>query len=274
MLGSWSTEYVPGSIAVAGGIVAWTVAPASMSTTGGGFYTATENSANSAAGPVATDSNIYWGYGTGGIGLRSNGGTGYTLIEGGTSSVTSCALAGIGGSCSAISAYTGGEAIDDLVLSGSTLYWTDFASQTVSSMSTAGGSATTIASGEAGPVLVTVDSVNVYWANLSGASNSYNIDKNTQSNPVPTASSNVLPFTAGSMTSLATDGTYVYFSGALGSTKVGYVSVAGAQTGTTLYPLPSGGSGAATVIYVNHFVYWADEDENTIRGIAAPLPPP
>jgi hypothetical protein len=274
-LGAWSTDYAVGSIAVAAGVVAWTAFPnpslfgTGSEPTSGGFYTATEGSAGSAVGLIASDSNFNF-YGSGGIGLRSNGGTGYTLINGGSASLVSCTLASFGGTCSNFGPYSGDETGDDLILAGTSLYWTDFGSQSVFSMSTGGGAVTTVASGETGPVLVAVDSTNVYWAN-NNASGAFGIDKNTQASPNPAGALNVLPLTTGAMTCLATDGTYVYFSGAVGSTKVGYVSIKGAATATQLYPLPNGGAGAASVLYWKGFVYWADVDENTIRAIAAPL---
>ena len=41
-------------------------------------------------------------------------------------------------------------------------------------------------------------------------------------------------------------------------------------TPKTLYPLPNGGTGGTSVIAVSGAVYWADADEDTIRGIVAP----
>jgi hypothetical protein len=273
-LASLASGYQSGYINLASGVVAWSASHQPSSTDDnlyGAIFTATEGSANSGIPTPAAVGNMVPNVGsadTGGMGLRSNGGTGYFLSRE-DPSVESCPLGGIETSCTSIATATNGGVLDNLVLAGTTLYWTSFSTGSVFSLPIGGSTVTTIASGELGPFIVTTDSTYVYWVNYNQITNAYNIDRNVQTSPNPNASQNVLPAESWTINGMATDGRYVYYSGTLGASAVGYVPVAGG-TPKTLYPLPNGGTGSTAVIAVGGAVYWADADENTIRGIAAP----
>jgi hypothetical protein len=275
-LASMAPSYTGQEIALAGGVVAWTAvhlptAPGGADTNAyGAFFTATDGSPGSGiAAPAAVgNKSANSSQNAGGIGLRSNGGVGYFLSRL-NPAVESCPLGGINGSCTAIATSTDSALTDDLVLGGTTLFWTSFNTGSVFSIPIGSSTVTTVASGELGPAFLALDSTYVYWINFNQLTNSYGINRNTQANPNPLSPQTVLPVTAGTLQGIASDGRYVYYSGAILGSTVGYVPVAGGMA-KTLYPLPSNGTGGWRIITVGGAVYWIDGDENTIRGIAAP----
>jgi hypothetical protein len=55
-----------------------------------------------------------------------------------------------------------------IAIDATSVYWTNFNGGTVMKVSTAGGTPTTLASGQAQPWGIAVDTTNVYWTNWSG----------------------------------------------------------------------------------------------------------
>jgi hypothetical protein len=272
-LGPIKSGYTASSIAVAAGVVAWTgwISPSSTNPFGGAgaVFTAVEGTANSGGTfAVATD-NDSAAVGADGIGLKSNGTTAYYLNTGGQSNVEGCTLVGLSGTCSNIGAYGAGEFPDDLIVNGSTIFWTSYAGGTVSSQAIGSSAVNSIATGEGGPILLAADGTYVYWANTTtvGGNTSFAVDRNPQVSPNPAGSTNVLPSTSGTVMSLATDGKYLYYAGTMGGAGIGYVPVGGGS-GTPL--VTTTGGGVPTVIAVGGAIYWANTDDKTIRGMAAP----
>jgi hypothetical protein len=272
-LGTTKSGYTPVSIAVAAGVVAWTGYISATSTLpfggAGAVFTAVEGSANSGGSFAVAQDNDSAAVGADGIGLKSNGTTAYFLNTGGQSNVEGCTLTGLSGTCSNIAPYGAGEFPDDLILNGSTIFWTSYPKGTVSSQAIGSSTVNSIATGEGGPILLAADSTNVYWANTTtvGGNTSFAVDRNPQTGGNPAGSTNVLPSTTGTVMSLATDGKYLYYAGTIGSTGIGYVPVGGGS-GTPL--VTTTGGGVPTVIYVGGAIYWANTDDKTIRGMAVP----
>jgi hypothetical protein len=252
-------------VAMANGVVAWIMGDPSGSQID--VWTATENTPNSGANITSMGSST-GAYGTLAFAINPSGGTAYTQLEdllgGGLNGVESCGL-GLGNSCSQLIANTPSDLGEDLAANGNYLFYTSHASGTVTRYAFSGGSSTTIASGQGAPFLLALDSNYVYWANLG--TNAFSVNRTLQSTA---GSSGVLPNTSGTVNRITTDGTYLYFGGISGTTKVGYVPVGSGAT-AAVTPLVIGSSGQATwAAAAGGAVYWCDSADNTIRGVRAP----
>lgn len=54
-------------------------------------------------------------------------------------------------------------------MDGASVYWADYNAGEVLSVPLAGGTPTTLVTGQQGPVAIAVDSTSVYWANSDGS---------------------------------------------------------------------------------------------------------
>jgi hypothetical protein len=251
-------------IAMANGVVAWL-----SGDPGGGqidLWTATESAANS--GVIITSMGSSSGaYGTLALAVNPTGGAAYIqLVDelgGPLTGIESCGL-GLGSSCSQPITNSSSDLGDDVVVNGTYLFYTTHTAGIVNRYAFPG--TTMMASGQAAPFLLALDSSYVYWANLG--TGSFSVSRALQATPGPAA---VLQNTSGTVNRIASDGKYLYFAGISGTTKVGYVGVGAAGTGTVT-PLWMGtSSGQATWVAASGgAVYWSDSGDHTIRGVRAP----
>jgi hypothetical protein len=94
------------------------------------------------------------------------------------------------------------------------------------------------------------------------------INRTSQANPNPTAPEPVMPSTTGTLEGLAADDQYLYVAGSIAGTKLGYVPLAGGQ----LRPLYSGTGQVRWLAVAQGAVYFLDDADQTVRGIATPRP--
>ncbi len=272
-----STSSTVANLAIANGVVVWTVADTNN---GVSLWAATEGTAPSGA-LVASLGSGTAGDAPSGLTLDATGANAYFLdSETGSSSsapklpgLYKCPLASK--TCSLLYTATPPATVllaNDVATLGSRLFWTDSAAGNVDRVDYSNSApGTTAVSNQNGPCVLALDATNVYWANVmlngadGGGSPSFAIASTPQANPGTVTS---VVSRDGALQGMGTDGTNVYFiesppGGA--ELQLEYVPVGGGsgpqalKAGQTAYGLAVGGGA----------VYWLNGD-NTIDGIAAP----
>jgi hypothetical protein len=239
------------------------------------LYFANESSPTTATfSPLTT-----WGDGVGpaverGLGINTTGGTAYFEYFDdltGAGGIEACNLSVINPSCTNLEGNESGEFPDDLTFANGHVFWTEDDNSTVENYTLSGSSLATEASGQNGPYALTTDATYVYWANQAVAASTFSIFRGTQVSPNPGSPQQVLSPTAISTTQsnpnfIATDGKYVYFSGA--ASEIEYVPVGGGTAATLL----AGASGALAeyLAVAGGALYYFDTGDSSIHGIATP----
>jgi hypothetical protein len=144
-----------------------------------------------------------------------------------------------------------------LATDGTNVYWGDFESQTVSSVSVDGGNPSTLASGQQGPAAITTDGANVYWVDYSAGTVMKEARGGTSATTI--AANQFFP------NAIATDGQFVYFTTAshraTGDAGTAVLLSDGAVMklgidGSDLTTLATGLAGAAGIATDGKSVYW------------------
>jgi hypothetical protein len=148
-----------------------------------------------------------------------------------------------GGTAKQIAPATTSGGIDNirgLAVDAESVYWVEFTGDVVMKAPIAGGSPTTLASGQAGPVAMALDASNVYWSNLQ--------DSTIMKVPIGGGTPTMVTSATGPRT-LAVDSSNIYFSV---DTAVLAAPIGGGAT-TTLTP----GTGVIDQIVVDSgTLYW------------------
>jgi hypothetical protein len=270
----YSTSVSPANLAMAQGVVVWTLSDANN---GVSIWAATEGSANSGA-PIASLGASSAGDLPSGLALDANGANAYFLDSWNPSAsaphspgLYKCNLGNK--SCSLLYSVTVPRTLflaNDVAMSGARLFWTDSASGTVEHADYSANVMGSAVTGQSGPCLLTLDANYVYWANVSlpdadaGTSLSFSIDRTPEATPGTVTS--VVPSVLGSLNGVASDGTNLYFiQVGSGQGLLEYAPVDGSSAPRSLkdaqraYALAVGGGA----------IFWLNGD-NTIDGIAAP----
>lgn len=271
-----STTSIVANLAVASGVVVWTVADVNN---GVSLWTATEGVAPSGA-LVASLGSGSAGDLPSGLALDATGANAYFLDSETNSSSNSPKAPGVykcnlaSKSCSLQYAATPPSAFllaNDVALSGSRLFWTDSAAGSVDRADYSNNALGAAVSNQNGPCLLALDATNVYWANImsngadGGGSPSFALASTPQANP---GAVTAVVSRDGTLQDMGTDGTNLYFienqpGGPDGQLE--YVPVGGGsgpqalKADQTAYGLAVGGGA----------IYWLNGD-NTLDGIAAP----
>jgi hypothetical protein len=272
-----STSSYVANLAIANGVVAWTVADTNN---GVSLWAATEGTAPSGA-LVASLGAGTAGDVPSGLTLDATGANAYFLDSetGSTSSVPKapglykCPLASK--MCNLLYTVTPPSTValaNDVATLGSRLFWTDSAAGNVDRVDYSNSApGTTAVSNQNGPCLLALDATNVYWANVmlngadGGGSPSFAIASTPQASPGTVTS---VVSRDGTLQGMGTDGTNLYFienPPAGPEDQLEYVPVSGGsepkvlKADQTAYGLAVGGGA----------IYWLNAD-NTIDGIAAP----
>jgi Domain of unknown function (DUF5050) len=146
----------------------------------------------------------------------------------------------------------------DLAVGASSVFWSDPAANTISSVSLADCSVTVIASGQDNPVGVTLDSTYVYWTNGDEGDSSGSIVRA----PLSGGSSKTLATGLSSPGMLVNDGTNLYWMADLSTSYVLQMPIGGG----TVQTLASSGYSVNLVVY-GSAVYWADEGDDAVLSV-------
>jgi hypothetical protein len=200
-----------------------------------------------------------------GMGINPSGGIAYvTVLDVIPANVGlySCPLSVIGCTKRA----TLGSLLTAVAVNGTYVFWTESTPGNVQRYTISDGTVASVATGQGGPAGIALDSTYAYWVNKISAS-SFSIARVLQTVSSP-SSSGVVSTTAGAANAIATDGTFVYYAGLVGTTNVAYVPVAGG----TVKTLSSGGTvNRGNMAYAGGFIYWYDSGDKKIRGVATPI---
>jgi hypothetical protein len=253
-----------GGLAIAGGVVAWTVYDA---TNGTAVWTALEgdpgNSGKLTASAVDADS-------PDNLALDSTGTAAYFVSYPGTSSpqafVYKCSLGTLGTkSCSAIQAVDTAKAgaPNDVIVFGSKIYWTDSANGSVWGVDYSQGGPAAVATGlTSAPYSLAADSAYLYWAGVDLTDPSdgvFTVDRAALASGATVLT--VIPGSTTPLIGLAADGTNLYLDR---SATLDYVPTA---SGGTMRTIPSAAPEAMTV--AGGAIFWLDGDNN-IYGLRFP----
>jgi hypothetical protein len=272
----YSTTVSAANLAIASGIVVWTVADANN---GVSLWKATMGTANSGE-LVASLGSGSAGDAPSGLALDATGANAYFLdsATGSSSSIPhspgvyKCTLASQW--CSLLYAATPPVVVtlsNDVATMGSRLFWTDSAAGTLQHADYSNNAMGAAVSNQNGPCLLALDATNVYWADVmlngadGGGSPSFSIAATPQANPgavTPVVSM------SGTLQDMGTDGTNLYFiDNAPGGPdgQLEYAPVGGGSAPRVLKPDQT----ALGLTVGGGAVYWLNGDD-TIDGIAAP----
>ncbi len=252
-----------GGLAIAGGVVAWTVVDSSNGTA---VWTAKETDLAGNTGTVAaTADNAPF---PDNLALNSTGTAAYFVSYPGTSTpqayLYKCDLGTK--TCSTIEAVTTATtgAPNDVIVVGSKIYWTDSANASVWGVDFSQGPPAAIATGLASaPYSLTANSAYLYWGGveLTDASDRiFTIGRAALTNPMPAPV--LVPDDTAPLTGMATDGTNIYLN--MGAT-LDYVPAA---SGTPVRSIP--GAAPQAMAVAGGAVYWLDGVDNNIYGLRFP----
>ncbi len=254
-----------GRLAMANGVVVAAV-PVGISTSQIEVWTATSGSTDSAARgtTIGIPSGFLVNYG---LTITPSGGTAYldtADFTGVPPAIYGCVL-GLTTTCPKLTDSRPSDLGSDILANASYLFWTHDGTS-VKRYSFADKNVVNAATGQGQPFKLALSSTHVFWANLG--TGSFVINRTSQANPNPTAPEPVMPSTTGTLEGLAADDQYLYIAGSIAGTKLGYVPLAGGQ----LRPLYSGTGQVRWLAVAQGAVYFLDDADQTVRGIATPRP--
>ena len=151
------------------------------------------------------------------------------------------------------------------------VYWVNFYGGTVNAVPVGGGSVTTLASGQYNPRSVAVDGTHVYWVNygtLGDESDSVTTDGTVNEVPISGGAVTTLASGQNNPSSLAVDGTNVYWvTGSWGSyAGLGTVNAVPVGGGTVT-TLATGQNDPTSVATDGTNVYWVDQWSGGVRQV-------
>jgi hypothetical protein len=262
----------PANLAMANGVVVWTVSDASS---GVALWAASEGQYPSGAMVASLGPNSV-GDLPSGLALDSTAANAY-FIDSVNSTGTSpqspglykCNLANK--SCSVLYAVTVPISFllsNDLAIGGSRLFWTDSASGSISRADYTSNALGTVVSNQNAPCLLALDATNLYWDSVvlgDAGTPSFSIAATPQASPGAVTS--VVSSTSGSLGGMASDGTNLYFieNAPTGMGQLEYIPVNGSSAPQPLKPAQQ----AVALAVGGGAIYWLNGDD-TIDGIAAP----
>jgi hypothetical protein len=255
-----TSTVTPGAIAIANGVVAWTI---SDPTLGIAVWAATSNIPDSGTlqNHLGDTSQTPFG-----LGLNAGGTTAYFLEESSSDAVVFALDLESGASFSPVARSSPGlpgSLYDDVALTPDFLFWTESVNGNVMRYTLANGAVTAIAMGQGAPFRLALDATNVYWVS-AGSNETFTIGWTSQTEPAP---GTVIPTTSGAALGLASDGTNVYFSTLTsGAYALDYVGIGGG----TPTQLESGGAGLFGVVVGGGAMFWFNAGNNTIYGKRLP----
>ncbi len=272
----YSTTSTPAFLAMANGVVAWTVWDVNN---GISIYKATEGTQNSGVA-IASLGATTAGDVPLGLALDGTAQNAYFLDSFNVSGANPTGLGlykcDLGAkSCSNVhTAGIAGELLgDDVAVAGTNLFWTDSSRGDLWRADYSHNSVSTIESNQHGPCLLVVDETYVYWVNVTlgdadaGTSSSFTINRTPQGTPGPITT--VVNAMGGILLGIAIDGAYLYLGG-FDATKqyafLDYVPVDGSAQPQTL----KSGQSAVALAAGGGAIFWLNSSDNTIDGIAAP----
>lgn len=138
---------------------------------------------------------------------------------------------------------------------GDTLYFTDFIAGTISSLPTAGGSPTLLASGQDGPVRIEADATHVYWSN-EGSNDLWRVVI-SGGTPEP------LGATESRTQRFALDETHVYFFSPGGLSRL-------AKAGGVIEPLTTTTDVGRDIASGAESIYWTSGTFNAVYRLSIP----
>jgi hypothetical protein len=268
-----STSSSPVNLAVANGVVVWTVSDVNN---GISLWAAQEGAKNPSGAMIASLGTATAQDVPSGLALDSTASNAY-FIDSETRmgsaphspGLYQCNLANK--SCTFLytaSVPSNNALANDVAMANSGLFWTDSAAGALWRAVYSPNSMGTVVSDEDGPCLLALDASNVYWAgvDLTGDAGMPTFSIHSTSQATPGAVTPVVPTTTGSLVDMASDGENVYFieSTASADGQLEYVPVNGGspqalKANQLAYGLAVGGGA----------VYWINGD-NTIEGMGAP----
>ncbi len=265
-----STTSSPSSLAMANGVVVWTVLDVNN---GVSVWTATEGVANSGAA-VASLGSSSAGDLPSGLALDATGANAYFLDSQNGSNPSphspglyKCDLGNK--SCSLLYDVTLPQSFllsNDVAFGGARLFWTDSAAGSVLRADYSTNQMGVAVSGQSAPCLLALDATYVYWVDVSPAdagAASFSIARTPQSSPGTVTS--VVASTSGTLSGMGTDGTNLYFIGGDNQVELLYAPVDGSAAPRSL----KDGQQPYAIAVAGGAIYWLNGD-NTINGIAAP----
>ncbi len=251
-----ASTVTPGAIAIANGVVAWTVSDPTIGIT---VWMATSNVTNSGArlNQLGDTSQVPRG-----LGLNA-GGTAAFFLEDSSSDANLYELnlgsAAYFSSLAPSAPGAAGSLYDDIAVTPNYLFWTESINGNVMRYALANGAKTAVATGQGSPYRLAVDATNVYWAS-AGPNSTFTVSWTSQAAP---AAPTVIPAISGWPLGLAADGTNVYFAALTsGVYELAYVGIGGG----TPTQLASGGDGLFGVVVGGGAMFWFDDGDSTIHG--------
>ncbi len=157
-----------------------------------------------------------------------------------------------------------------LAVTGSTIVWLDVGAEggpgSVMTMPLAGGTPVSIAGGDF-PAGLAVGGGNVFWTSLTAKGDG---QQWLESTPLAGGATSTLATVTRSVTSLATDGTTLYFTdigdGAAGAGYLGSVPVNAGPSGGSVTTLVSQSNGPSGIAIDDTSVYWLDDSGSVMKG--------
>jgi hypothetical protein len=268
-----STTSSPSNLAMANGVVVWTVLDVNN---GVSVWTATEGVGNSGAS-IASLGSSSAGDLPSGLALDATGANAYFLDSQNGSNPSphspglyKCDLGNK--SCSLLYDVTLPQTFllsNDVAFGDARLFWTDSTAGSVLRADYSTNQVGTAVSGQNGPCLLALDATYVYWVDVSpadagaGSAASFSIARTSQSSPGTVTS--VVPSASGTLSGMGTDGTNLYFIGGADQGELLYAPADGSAAPRSL----KDGQQAYAIAVAGGAIYWLNGD-NTIDGIAAP----
>ena len=265
-----STTSSPSSLAMANGVVVWTLLDVNN---GVSVWTETEGIANSGAA-IASLGSSSAGDLPSGLALDATGANAYFLDSQNNSNPSphnpglyKCNLGNK--SCSLLYDVNLPQSVllsNDIAFGGARLFWTDSAAGSVHRADYSTDQMGVAVSGQSAPCLLALDATYVYWVDVSPAdagAASFSVGRTPQSSPGTVTS--VVASTSGTLSGMGTDGTNLYFIGGDDQVELLYAPVDGSAAPRSL----KDGQQPYAIAVAGGAIYWLNGD-NTIDGIAAP----